>query len=40
MFNRAHLMSRVDEVRRKGIAMTNYGVVIAYLQNILDRISH
>lgn len=39
MFNRAHVMSRVEEAKRKGIAMTNYGVVIAYLQNILDKIS-
>lgn len=40
MFNRAHLMSRVRQAKDKGIAMTNYGVTIAYLQNILDRISH
>lgn len=40
MFNRAHVMSRVEEAKRKGVAMTNYGVVIAYLQNILDLISH
>ncbi len=39
MFNRAHVMSRVEEAKRKGVAMTNYGVVIAYLQNILDKIS-
>lgn len=40
MFNRAHVMSRVEEAKRKGIAMTNYGVVIAYLNGILDLISH
>lgn len=39
MFNRAHVMSRVRQAKDKGIAMTNYGVTIAYLQNILDRIS-
>lgn len=39
MFNRAHVMSRVEEAKRKGVAMTNYGVVIAYMQNILDKIS-
>lgn len=39
MFNRAHLMSRVRQAKDKGVAMTNYGVTIAYLQNILDRIS-
>lgn len=40
MFNRAHVMSRVEEAKRKGVAMTNYGVVIAYLNGILDLISH
>ena len=40
MFNRAHVMSRVRQAKDKGVAMTNYGVTIAYLQNILDRISH
>lgn len=39
MFNRAHVMSRVRQAKEKGVAMTNYGVTIAYLQNILDRIS-
>lgn len=40
MFNRAHLMSRVRQAKEKGVAMTNYGITIAYLQNILDKISH
>ena len=40
MFNRAHVMSRVDEAKRKGIAMTNYGITIAYLNNILDKINY
>lgn len=39
MFTRAHVMSRVRQAKEKGVAMTNYGVTIAYLQNILDRIS-
>lgn len=39
MFNRAHLMSRVRQAKDKGVAMTNYGITIAYLQNILDKIS-
>lgn len=39
MFNRAHVMSRVRQAKEKGVAMTNYGVTIAYLQNILDKIS-
>ena len=40
MFNRAHVMSRVDEAKRKGIAMTNYGITIAYLNDILDKIQY
>lgn len=40
MFNRAHVLNRVMKAKEKGVAMTNYGVVIAYLQNILDDISH
>lgn len=39
MFNRAHVMSRAEEAKRKGVAMTNYGVTIAYLNGILDKIS-
>ena len=38
MFNRAHVMSRVAKAREMGVAMTNYGVTIAYLQGILDKI--
>lgn len=40
MFNRAHVMSRVAKAREMGVAMTNYGVTIAYLNGILDLISH
>ncbi len=40
MFNRAHVMSRVEEAKRKGVAMTNYGVTIAYLNDILDKIQY
>lgn len=40
MFNRAHVMSRVEEAKRKGVAMTNYGITIAYLNDILDKIQY
>ncbi len=40
MFNRAHVMSRVAKAREMGVAMTNYGVTIAYLNNILDKINY
>lgn len=38
MFNRKYVMSRIERARRQGIPMTNYGVVIAYLAGILDKI--
>ena len=40
MFNRAHVMSRVRQAREKNVPMTNYGVTIAYLNNILDKINY
>ena len=39
MFNRAHVMSRVRQAKDKNVPMTNYGITIAYLNGILDKIS-
>lgn len=39
MFNRKYVMSRIDRARTQGVAMTNYGVAIAHLSGILDKIS-
>ncbi len=39
MFNRKYVMSRVELAKSQKIPMTNYGVVIAYLTNILDKIT-
>ncbi len=39
MFNRKYIMSRIDRAREQGIPMTNYGVTIAHLTGILDKIS-
>ena len=39
MFNRKYIMSRIDRARAQGIPMTNYGVTIAHLSGILDKIS-
>lgn len=39
MFNRAHVLSRVDVAKEKNIPMTNYGITIAYLKGILDKVS-
>ena len=38
MFNRRLVMSRVARARAAGVPITNYGVVIAALQGILDRV--
>lgn len=38
MFNRKHVLSRVERARKQGIAITNYGVILAALTGILDRV--
>ena len=38
MFNRKHVMNRIELARAQGVPMSNYGVVIAYLTGILDKI--
>ena len=40
MFNRRHVLSRVAQARAQRVPMTNYGVAIAYLQGILDKIEY
>lgn len=39
MFNRKYVMSRIECAREQGVPMTNYGVTIAHLTGILDKIS-
>ena len=39
MFNRKYVMSRIDRAKRQKIPMTNYGVAIAYISGILDKIT-
>lgn len=38
MFNRKHVLSRVERAREQGVAITNYGVILAALSGILDRV--
>lgn len=38
MFNRKYVLSRIDNARNQHIPMTNYGVAIAHLSGILDKI--
>ena len=40
MFNRKYVLSRVEQAMAQGVPMSNYGVVIAYLNGILDKISY
>ncbi len=39
MFNRKYVMSRVEQAKLQKVPMTNYGVTIAYLTNILDKLA-
>ena len=40
MFNRKYILSRIDRAKEQQIPMTNYGVTIAHLTGILDKISY
>lgn len=40
MFNRRHLLSRIEQARQQQVPMTNYGIAIAYLTGILDRVEY
>lgn len=37
MWNRQEMMSRIRECQRQGVPITNYGLVIAMAQGILER---
>lgn len=38
MFNQKYVLSRIERARTQGVPMTNYGVTIAHLTGILDKI--
>ena len=40
MFNRKYVLQRIAQARRQQVPMTNYGVTIAYVQGILDKIDY
>ena len=40
MFNRKYVLQRIAQARRQQIPMTNYGVTIAYVNRILDKIDY
>lgn len=39
MFNRKYVISRIESAKEQKIPMTNYGVVLAHLSGILDKVT-
>ena len=39
MFNRKFMLSRVKQCRQQGVPMTNYGITIAHIKGILNKVS-
>lgn len=40
MFNRKYVLTRIAQARNQQVPMTNYGVTIAYINGILDKIDY
>lgn len=40
MFNRKHIMNRIGKAMAQGVPMTNYGVFLAHMSGILDKIAY
>lgn len=40
MFNRRHVLSRIAQAQAQGTPICNYGVVLAYLAGILDKVCY
>jgi hypothetical protein len=38
MFNRKHVMNRLESASIQRVPMTNYGITLAHLMGILDKI--
>ncbi|MFA5038703.1 MAG: [FeFe] hydrogenase H-cluster maturation GTPase HydF [Candidatus Omnitrophota bacterium] len=38
MFTRREMLARIEKAREAGVAMTNYGVCISFLQGVLERV--
>jgi hypothetical protein len=38
MFNRTHVLSRIAKAKEAGVPITNYGITMAKLSGILDKI--
>ncbi|MGL5271967.1 MAG: [FeFe] hydrogenase H-cluster maturation GTPase HydF [Phocaeicola sp.] len=40
MFNRRYVMNRIERAKHQQVPITNYGIALAYLSGILDKIVH
>ncbi len=40
MFNRKHVMSRIEKAQDAGVPITNYGLAIAFMNDMMDSISY
>ena len=40
MFNRRYVMSRIEKAQKAGVPITNYGIAIAYMNDMMDSIMH
>ncbi len=40
MFNRKYMLSRLEQAVSQGVPITNYGVALAHLSNILDKVTY
>ncbi len=38
MFNRKYMLSRIEQAKAQGVPITNYGVAIAHISGILDKV--
>ena len=38
MFNRKYVLSRIHQAKKAGVPMTNYGITIAHVKGILDKV--
>jgi [FeFe] hydrogenase H-cluster maturation GTPase HydF len=38
MFNRRLMLSRIEKAQEQGVAITNYGLCIAYVQGVIERV--
>ena len=40
MFNRKYILSRINAAKAQGVPVTNYGIAIAKLKGILEKIDY